>query len=336
MRHLPLLVLATAGFVSGTARATDPNLTSLCSIERIPPAASSCEVGDFNIETTAGAYYGADNSFVPQGGQYLEYISGIQTIKFPDGTIQNQIGTQELGIVDSPVDVQISGSDPNRIGQFFLKNLTLTPEDPSVLAVIYGKVRSLIINSQSGDLKYYTPQHPAVTGNRGSYTAPGIILTEASPAYYGVFTSGLSPDVNGMLYQSFVVTSVGDGDWLEILFNGQSLYDTYGQSLVPNLLYTAVFDGSSIANEPGFLLFELHSVGDPNFSVALLNGAGTQIGAVSDVPEPDTWALMLIGLVAASLKFRRMRRHVPIHQSERVLSGPMASGTVIGLPSPFD
>lgn len=142
----------------------------------------------------------------------------------------------------------------------------------------------------------------AVTGTRAEYHYENSELYEASPGFIAwdmAFPSDmLTPAFN------FMVLNKGDGDWLDLQFDGDVLWSSYGQDLLENTLYEGSFDPSLVAGKTGLLSFVLHSVGEPNARYFI---DIDDVTLPSGVPEPSTWAMMIagFGLIGGSLRRRR-------------------------------
>lgn len=53
---------------------------------------------------------------------------------------------------------------------------------------------------------------------------------------------------------------------------------------------------------------------DPNFTLQLPNGVGNQTGILGSVPEPATWAMMLLGFAGVGIACRAKRKRVHLRE----------------------
>lgn len=142
----------------------------------------------------------------------------------------------------------------------------------------------------------------AVNGVRAEYHYENSELYEASPGFIAwdmAFPSDmLTPAFN------FMVLNKGDGDWLDLQFDGSVLWSSYGLDLLENTIYEGSFDSSLVAGKTGLLSFVLHSAGEPNARYFI---DIEDVTLPSGVPEPSTWAMMIagFGLIGGSLRRRR-------------------------------
>jgi len=72
-------------------------------------------------------------------------------------------------------------------------------------------------------------------------------------------------------------------------------------------VYTLTAEGTTHGAEQGFLAF----VGDP-FDLAATGGGFELTAVTAAVPEPESWALSLVGLVLISMKRWRSTRSAPV------------------------
>ena len=152
---------------------------------------------------------------------------------------------------------------------------------------------------------------PACGGSLGSFSP-------AANACYG-FVSGNVLDnspadvtIQTTALASFGLTFTNFNDYLKIIPSDPSFLD-FGQPLYGDTVIGIHFgNGSGVGNSTGFFRFDFTSA---------VNGITLNIPAVSDVvlyktttvpttavPEPETWAMMLLGFGAIGFAARRTRR----------------------------
>ncbi len=156
------------------------------------------------------------------------------------------------------------------------------------------------VNSGGGVRGSLDPDRSGYAGFRMN----GELFEEGSPAWIHEYTT-FDSRLTGDLKFQYAPTKVGDGDWLELRFNGEILWSNFGQTLEEGRLYDAVFDASRVAGQAGDVAFILQSRGDRNAGFFLPYDLTFQAGGA--VPEPTTWALMIAGFGMAGGMLRRRR-----------------------------
>jgi hypothetical protein len=290
-----------------SASANDINLEPLCAPLRYDPAAI-CTITGFALDTVGGAYHGGSVNFDPGPGQYILQITGNQNVIYHGQQIGGT-GTQILGIVSSTIHEVISNDVPPKgIGD--LRDYIPSSDIETINYYFRGGVHSTfdrlrIHSTPVPEIQILGPPS-AAGGVRASYTLPGELLAEGSPAFLGGFVDFSDLQVDRPLRQDFVVTRPGDGDWFDISFNGQSFWSSFGKPLETGVGYSALLNPLDFAGKSGYLLFQLHSVGSRNFEVGLLESG--LVGGVATVPEISTWLMLLTGFGVTGSMARRDRR----------------------------
>ncbi|GBO86212.1 PEP-CTERM sorting domain-containing protein [Marinobacter salsuginis] len=133
-------------------------------------------------------------------------------------------------------------------------------------------------------------------GIRGKLEVSGIGLEEASPDYLMLSIFGLDfSSASGDFYVPFLWTDIGDGDWLSIYLDGETIWESSNDQFNENELYFAQFSAELFQGSHSFLTFSLNSVGDSNASLILAEEYRYLNDAVP-VSEPGGLALFGIGL----------------------------------------
>jgi hypothetical protein len=135
----------------------------------------------------------------------------------------------------------------------------------------------------------------------GGFTAPGSgTLTVTLSAMGGDPVTSISGTVGGHTIMGLVANSSGD-NLLFPNFNGTSLLDSHGVSFndVSGNVYT-IF---------GFFSPGQMTSGNA-YGQTAVQGFGVGTFAISAVPEPATWAMMLLGFAGLGFAFRQSRRKV--------------------------
>lgn len=152
---------------------------------------------------------------------------------------------------------------------------------PSSFDLNIGQQRPVIPTYPRGIPFHYAPA--AVTGVRGlverflslsnsaEFFAPGISLFEdvSTPiaAYEVTF-----PIINeAYVAFGFDFEDMGDGDWLQVSFNGTEIWQRSGTDFAPNHFYTGLLPGSSLSDQSGVLQFTLISSGQRNARVFIFD-----------------------------------------------------------------
>ena len=148
-------------------------------------------------------------------------------------------------------------------------------------------------------------QGTATPLNLGTFGADGATVTDAgaffaehSPAY--LWSKILIPDDADYLSFDYMWTQKGDGDYLNVYFDGNLLFSSLGTDFVgTDFLSSGLIPLGNYRGLEGDLLFELFSVGDPNSSFVIRN---VQLLAVpplaATVPEPSGALLVAAAMLA--------------------------------------
>ena len=159
---------------------------------------------------------------------------------------------------------------------------------------------------ENGDFSGFTQ-----TGNTGSTfvtTNPAYVTSGAYGAEFGPFgsTAGISQTLSTNAGQSYLISfdlrnfSGRTVNFYDVLFGGVSLFSATNSAAFGYTNFSTTATALGVSTDLAFnfrhdpSLFALDNV-----SVTAVNGA---------VPEPATWAMMLIGFGAMGVSMRRRRR----------------------------
>lgn len=134
---------------------------------------------------------------------------------------------------------------------------------------------------------------------------------EGSPAYLWSDSFNIASN-DKFLSFDFEWFDKGDGDWLTLHFDDILLYSFSGQSFPGSgKINSGLIPISHLSGRTGQMLFTLNSVGLPNADLSIGN-IKTYGSLTSSVPEPETYALMILGFgFLGSIMRRRSSRLTP-------------------------
>jgi hypothetical protein len=231
----------------------------------------------YAIATAGGQAYGAQ-AF---GGTYVKFNN--------DGTFSNLTGpisgvTSNLGMWGNPVNGHIISSSNSG-----LIDINPTTGTFTTIANIVGGVDGVSVSPDG------TKAYVEVSGNIQVYD----LTTHAMLATYS--GNGHSPDGTGVIsggnFNGFIVVNNNDGTvglinpntgLEDIIANG----GTRGDFVSPD------------TNNGTLFLSQTEAID------RLSCGPGCSIGVTPGVPEPSTWAMMLLGFAGLGFAFRQARRKV--------------------------
>jgi hypothetical protein len=175
-----------------------------------------------------------------------------------------------------------------------------------------------------------TPAQAAVTVVGGQSGVPSCSVWSFTPAdsscaggYEGNLLSGTSLGSAG-LADAQLLGYAGTGTYLDLLsgLGGASVL-TFNQMLYGQTIIAIHYGAAGAAPEAtSFFLFDFGTVGSKTLTIngrAGANALGTSDAAIlstglAPVPEPATWALMLLGFGGMGMALRRSRRRKTLMQ----------------------
>jgi hypothetical protein len=318
MQNLRLMLIASALILAAPAFAADSNLTPLCSSTRYDPTVLSCSISDVSIFTgPVGQVYVGENGEIGGPGLAILYEFGQQNFRDSQGRVSGSWATYILGTVPMPdgKSINVQDSPPPAPSP--------TAGNPDMPMVTAGTDeaearRRLLLNIMYGHLPANPTPYPqqntneepfrvrvnnSAGGVRGSIDMPGVDYAEGSPAF-DIFAADFSDIAAGEQLQfDFAWENAGDGDWFGLYFDDLLLWSSYGQTFEEGLLYTALFDSDPVAGKTGYLTIFLHSAGERNANLFVPTDYPSALD--QSVPEPTSWALMLLGFCAIGAAMRR-------------------------------
>jgi hypothetical protein len=166
-----------------------------------------------------------------------------------------------------------------------------------------------IAGADSGFADHAYQENLAARLAGSDYTIPGETLVEGSPAYIG---SLFTVPNDASFWLDFLWESKGEGDEFEVIFDDETVWTSFGGGWDVGVPYRAFIDLTGHANEKGLLTIYLNSTGSADSQLFLPNFARSlPVGRSGDaVPEPSTWAMIMLGFVGLGIVIRRQRRDV--------------------------
>lgn len=217
----------------------------------------------------------------------------------------------------SPSFAQITGdTNINGVTLDFGPNPTHLPNKIKDDAVPNGL--TLALPADSGDLVDFTaPTMLEHSGNGGFSTVSGLDVRNKETGFASLRIDPQSP-MDGFTAINFSLKALGNGNntyyadfVLGLVGGGQTVFSNvavgtgglthYGFSSIDNRLFSSLFltDLRTLTNEGTAVNFE--SIRQVSINLA-------RATPVSGVPEPSTWAMMMIGIGGIGSSVRRRRR----------------------------
>lgn len=145
-----------------------------------------------------------------------------------------------------------------------------------------GKNRSPQDETESTNRCYSCEGH-VVNGVRGSVNLFGFSLNEGSPAFtFGVKSFPITNDPFFSLLVSW--DNIGDGDWLDISFEGESLWSGFGTDFEEGKHYLILVPSALVRGRDGLLSFVLGSTGESQARVFIGDPATMTYSEDSIIP----------------------------------------------------
>lgn len=171
-----------------------------------------------------------------------------------------------------------------------------------LLQILRGKVRAYERGLQDPPRQIIRIR-AGPAGVRGSVNPfAGFTLNENSPAYVGYMWDGETFGEEEA-YFNFSVDGPLDGDYVDVMFNGQVLWSSFGQELQPGFLYQGYLDPQAMSGKIGLLSFNLRSFGNSGASFLF-----PEVEVQGGIPEPSTWLTMTLGFGVLGVTIRRKFR----------------------------
>lgn len=160
-------------------------------------------------------------------------------------------------------------------------------------------------------LTFYDSNFPSSPLNSGTYT---ISLSTTSAQVDNLNTTNFAQNIgadNAVLF-SGALPSLTPGGSFTLPFTGAFNYNPSNGNLLVNVDISGPVDGNAYLNSYAGDANGIFSRAD-NFGSAFYTGYGLETGFVTlagGVPEPATWAMMLVGLGGLGVAMRSRRRRV--------------------------
>ena len=132
--------------------------------------------------------------------------------------------------------------------------------------------------------------------------ASAVLATAGSPAIFGGFIEKPLSALDH--YFQFAGLSAEVNDWMEFKVDGKTLSSSLLFNYQIGQSYNVVIPRAPLGGNAGNAVFALSSAGAFGSSVKVFNVPKVDNSTVPAVPEPATWALMLLGFFAVGRSMR--------------------------------